>query len=129
MQTSNAPSSSIEDRAATDASHPAAQSDRLKIQLTDDPQGIVVELTGELDIATAPELSRRLNEIDPTKLQRLLIDLRAVKFMDSTGLAAIVRAQQYANSNGHNLALRRGPSQVQRLFELTGLRDRVTFED
>jgi anti-anti-sigma factor len=49
--------------------------------------------------------------------------------MDSTGLASIIRAQRDANSNGHDLALRRGSGQVQRLFELTGFGDRVTFED
>lgn len=129
MQAPNAPNVGLEARAAVSTLQCRAQSDRLRIQLTSDPQGIAVQLTGELDMATAPELDRRLNEIDATKLRRLLIDLSAVEFMDSAGLAAIIRAQQYANSNGHRLALRPGPRQVQRLFELTGLRDRVTFED
>ncbi len=129
MQLSNASGSGLEDRTAADPSTSRAPSGRLKIQLTTHPQGVAVELTGELDMETTPELDRRLHQIDATKLRRLLIDLRAVEFMDSSGLAGIIRAQQYANSNGHSLALRRGPPQVQRLFELTGLCDRVTFED
>jgi anti-sigma B factor antagonist len=49
--------------------------------------------------------------------------------MDSTGLSLIVQAHKSARANGHRFALRRGTSQVQRLFELTGLDDHLTFED
>jgi anti-anti-sigma factor len=125
---SDASSSGLED-GAVDGPGFRAPSGRLTIELATDPQGIALALAGELDLETTPELDRRLEEIDATKLKRLLVDLRAVEFMDSTGLASIVRAQRFANSNGHSLVLRRGPSQVQRLFELTGLCDHVTFVD
>ena len=49
--------------------------------------------------------------------------------MDSTGLALMIKAQQSAEANGHRLAFRRGTSQVQRLFELSGVLERFTFED
>jgi anti-anti-sigma factor len=126
---SNTSGSGFGECAETDALTPSGRLTRLKIQLTADSRGITVGLAGELDLETAPELDRRLVEIDATKHGRLLIDLRAVEFMDSTGLASIIRAQRDANSNGHDLALRRGSGQVQRLFELTGFGDRVTFED
>jgi anti-sigma B factor antagonist len=93
-----------------------------------DALGVVVALQGELDLATSRELDLRLREIESTNPGRLLIDLSGLEFMDSTGLAVMIRAQQSAQANGHRLAFRPGPPQVQRLFELTGMLDRFTFE-
>jgi stage II sporulation protein AA (anti-sigma F factor antagonist) len=59
----------------------------------------------------------------------LLIDLSRLDFMDSTGLAVMIRAQRAAQANGHRLSLRHGPTHILRLFELTGLLDHFTFED
>jgi anti-sigma B factor antagonist len=104
-------------------------SGRLTVQLRSDARGVAVTLEGELDLETAPELDRRLAAIDETQVARLLIDLHGVTFMDSTGLSSIVRAHRFAQSNGHTLVLRRGSNQVQRLFELTGVDERLTFEE
>jgi anti-sigma B factor antagonist len=101
---------------------------RLTIEFSDEPGGLRVELVGELDLETVPELDRRLTEFDATKLDHLVIDLSGVDFMDSTGLASIVRQYRFAESNGHTLTFRPGSSQVQRLLQITGLADRVTFE-
>lgn len=108
----------------------SSRSERLKVVVSADSQGeVCVTLAGELDVATVPALSRTLAEISHTKLDRPLIDLRPVEFIDSTGLAAIIGAQRVAQANGHHLALRRGSRQVQGLFVLTGLVNRFTFED
>lgn len=101
----------------------------LTIQRLIDDRGVVLELGGELDLESAPELERQLKEVGDTRPGRLLIDLGRLEFMDSTGLAVMVRAQRSARDNGHRLALRPGPTQVQRLFELTGVLDRFVFED
>jgi anti-sigma B factor antagonist len=94
-----------------------------------DAHGVVLALDGELDLASAPGLEQELREIEATGPDRILIDLRGLRFMDCTGLAVMLRAQQSAEANGHQLALRRGPNQVQRLFELTELLEHFTFED
>jgi anti-sigma B factor antagonist len=104
-------------------------SDQLTITLESDPDGVRIVLVGEVDLATAPELDRVLDRLVSDGHGRLLIDLHGVAFMDSTGLAAIMRALQTADVNGHRLAVRRGSPQVQRLFELTGFVDRLAFED
>ncbi|MDQ6805409.1 MAG: STAS domain-containing protein [Actinomycetota bacterium] len=101
----------------------------LKIERAADARGIVLQLAGELDLESSPELDRRLREVESAKPGRLLIDLGGLEFMDSTGLAVMVRAQRSARVNGHQLALRPGPTQVQRLFELTGVLQRFAFED
>jgi anti-anti-sigma factor len=102
---------------------------RVLIKLAADAQGMVVTVGGELDLETAPMLDRALADIDETQVNRLLIDLRQVSFMDSTGLSSILRAQRLARSNGHALVLRRGSRQVQRLFQLAGVAAGLTFVD
>lgn len=102
---------------------------RLTIAVEGDPQGVRVRLTGELDLATVPELGRALDEIASNGQSRLLIDLDGVEFMDSTGLSAILRAVRDAAAHGYRVTVRRGSPQVQRLFALTGTLDRLTFED
>jgi anti-sigma B factor antagonist len=101
---------------------------RFSARLTNDSEGGVLTLEGELDLETAPEVDRQLDRIHASQVKRVLIDLSGVTFMDSTGLTSIVRASRFAESNGHRLVLRQGPRQVQRLFELTGIENRLTFE-
>jgi anti-sigma B factor antagonist len=100
----------------------------LTIQRGIDAQGLVLALAGELDLESAPELERHLADLNRHQ-GRLLIDLSGLDFMDSSGLSVIVHAHRLAQTDGHRLALRRGPSQVQRLFELTGVSQRLTFEE
>ena len=105
------------------------ESGRLTVQVITDAQGIAMRLEGELDLETSVEFDRRLAAIDQARISRLLIDLGGVTFMDSRGLSSIVRAHQSAEANGHILVVRRGSNQVQRLFALTGIDERLTFED
>jgi anti-anti-sigma factor len=105
------------------------ESGRLTVRLITDARGVTVTLEGELDLETAQEFDRRLAGIDEAQLRRLLIDLSDVTFMDSTGLQSIVRAHRRAESDGHTLVLRPGSNQVQRLFQLTGMNERLTFEE
>jgi anti-sigma B factor antagonist len=100
---------------------------RLTIELEVDAHATVLVLAGELDLETATELDRQLARIEESPATRVVIDLRGVTFMDSTGLSSIVRAHRAAESDGHTLQLRPGARQVQRLFELTGMNERLTF--
>jgi anti-sigma B factor antagonist len=81
---------------------------------------------GELDLSSAPILDQRLREaLDGGR--RLLVDLRGLDFMDSTGLTLLVRWGRGAESDGYELALVRGDAHIHRLFELTGLDTRFAF--
>jgi anti-sigma B factor antagonist len=123
--------SKSEDRAwlAPDDVASIVESGRLTVQLITDAQGVALRLEGELDLQTSQEFDRRLADIDQAHVGRLLIDLGGVTFMDSRGLSSIVRAHQAAEANGYTLVVRRGSNQVQRLFALTGIEERLTFED
>ena len=92
-------------------------------------EGIVtLLLAGELDIASAPELQRAMDDLASTHTERLVIDLGAVTFMDSSGLRTLLLARQRADDGDHELVLRSGSRQVQRVLELSGAIDSFTFE-
>ena len=108
-----------------DAVSPAS----LAISTTSGPDTTVLGCSGELDIASAPALTRALDEPEVSGAARLVIDLTQVTFMDSTGLRALLLARQQADASGQALVLRPGPNQVQRVFELSGTLERFTFEN
>ena len=77
-----------------------------------------VRLTGELDVATAPRLEQLLRE--PRLQARLIVlDLRELAFVDSSGVHAIVDASIRSRQAGHRMLLLRGRPGVDRVFTLT----------
>ena len=89
----------------------------------------LVALQGELDLATSPELEEQLRRVWDTSNEQLVIDLRELEFMDSTGLSIIVKAHQRLTDEGRQLSLVRGSQQVQRLLDLTGVSERLKLVD
>jgi anti-anti-sigma factor len=90
-------------------------------------EGVVtIRPTGELDIATAASLERALIE-DRSRGDRVVLDLAALEFIDSTGLRAIVRGAEAARRDGWELRLRPGPPAVQRVFEIAGVLGALPF--
>jgi anti-sigma B factor antagonist len=78
---------------------------------------------------TVRALRQELVEAARDAPRRVLIDLTHLEFMDSAGLALVVDARKAAEAAGHELHLRSGSPQVQRLFTLTGVIDRFEFEE
>ena len=103
----------------------------VQLRISTDRQGetTVLALSGELDIASAPDFERAVAEVDGSGASgRLVVDLAELTFMDSTGLRALLLARQQAADSERELVLRPGPRQVQRGFELSGTLDRFQFE-
>lgn len=103
--------------------------DQFRVEVRSEGKVAVVEVIGELDLASGPELERKLEELAEPPIELLVIDLREVEFMDSTGLSIIVKAHQRFTDAGRQLALVRGTSQVQRLLDLTGVAERLQIID
>jgi len=85
----------------------------------------VLSVSGELDLGTAPQLEQPLEEALATE-GSLLIDLSACEFIDSTGIALLVRAWQRLDGetvkdSGGRFAICGLNDQVRRLLELSGL--------
>ena len=93
-----------------------------KISTEEDGGTVHVGLEGELDLATAPELELELTRVRAIGgLERVVVDLRNLVFLDSTGLEAIVKLHALGASEGIDVAVVRGPRAVQRLFAVMQL--------
>ena len=82
-----------------------------------------IAVQGELDLSTAPDLEGPLEEALESGEGSVLIDLSQCEFIDSTGIALIVRAWQRLDSggNGRGLVICSHNEQVRRVLEITGL--------
>ena len=91
---------------------------------------VVVVVHGELDMDSASPL-RALLASEDAQGPVVVLDLRAVTFVDSSGLSVIVGEHQRAKAEGYRFAVSiAGARQVERLFELCGLKGTVaTVED
>jgi len=85
-------------------------------------------LEGELDMAWAPVLDTAVQRVCDSGVPALALDLRRLTFMDSAGLRSILLASEMCEQHGCTFLLIEGPPQIQRLFEVTGLLDRLPFE-
>lgn len=87
----------------------------------DSRNGIVrMALRGELDIVAAHVLSERLVSIEQEGATGILLDLRDLTFIDSTGVHALIEAWDRAHENGRRLLFFGTTPTARRLFELTG---------
>ena len=87
----------------------------------------VVQVSGELDIASAPLLQDHLFALIRDG-HRVVLELAGVEFMDSSGLEVLLSCHGRAQQAGTGLVLRRPSRRVSRLLELTGLRSHFVIE-
>lgn len=85
-------------------------------------------LRGELDLACAPMLDAAVERVCTEQTETLTLDLSGLTFMDSTGLRAILLAEDLCGRHDCKLVVIPGPAQVQRVFEVTGLLERLPFQ-
>jgi anti-sigma B factor antagonist len=89
---------------------------------------VVLIASGELDLAHSERLRTQLLELIGSS-RRVVVDLREIEFIDSTGLHCLLHVAGASHAAGRAFALIRGPERVQRLFELTGTEERFQFVD
>ena len=94
-----------------------------------DPDHAVLALRGELDLSSAPAVEAAVQRAIQLGARQLVLDLRELAFMDSTGLRTVLRADALARAAGARLALVDGSEPVRRVFEMTGMRQRLTWVD
>jgi anti-anti-sigma factor len=86
-------------------------------------------LSGELDLAVAAELETIVLGLCGDGVRAVELDLSRLTFMDSTGLRAVLRAQELCAEHGHDFLVTSGGGQVQRLLELTGTSEVLPLAD
>jgi anti-sigma B factor antagonist len=90
----------------------------------------LLEVFGELDLATAPKLCSLLDAARIQRVKRVVVDLTGVDFCDSTGLRALMGASTELRVGGGRLAVALLPDgAVSRLFDVTGIREALPAFD
>jgi len=84
---------------------------------------VVLALSGELDVVSAPALRQDLDEALAEPGAHVTLDLGELAFVDSAGVSVLIKAKQEAASSGRTLVLARPTEQVHRVFALVGLAD------
>jgi anti-sigma B factor antagonist len=100
-----------------------------RVEVRSEGRASVITVSGELDLASSAALEEELVRVAESDSEQVILDLRGLEFMDSTGLSTLVKAHQRAQEAGQRFGLVRGPQQVQRLLSLTGIAERLPFAD
>ena len=95
------------------------------IHTRSDQTGVpIVTVSGDLDISNADALEATVASIVAQRAERLIFDLRGLRFIDSAGIAVLLRAAARVN----DVNLRHPSPAVRRVIELTGLGSVLTIE-
>lgn len=84
---------------------------------------------GELDMATVEQVDGSLRDLTSLGFRAVLLDLRGLTFMDSTGIALLVRWQRRARSDGFRFEIVMGDERIRRPLEITGVLDVLDVVD
>ena len=99
------------------------------VTTTERPDGVLVALSGELDLASATRLEDELRSVEASSPGVIVLDLQALSFMDSSGLRALLAADSRARERGSRLVIVRGDERVQRVLRITRLDERLEIVD
>ena len=91
---------------------------------------VEIAIQGELDLATAPQLDAEFERVEALDgIEFVVVDLRELAFLDSTGLEAIVKFDARSRAAGVEVAVVRGPRAVERLFAVMQLDRKLRIVD
>lgn len=88
----------------------------------------ILQVTGEIDAYTAPQLKEALLPMTKTEKFLVKVDLSNVNYMDSTGLGVFISALKSTKENNSNMKLCNMQERVHRLFDITGLAEIMDIE-
>lgn len=90
--------------------------------------GATLGVAGELDAYSSPQLESQISKLTDEAVDDVVLDLSATRFLDSSGLRAILSAQRSLQERNGRLRLRAPSEAVRRLLEITGLDDHFDVE-
>jgi anti-sigma B factor antagonist len=97
----------------------------LRIETHEEDTVTVLALFGEFDLAGIQQFETELGKLEAAGAKVVVADLSGLDFMDSSGLRALVMADERASREGRRLAIVPGPPAVRRVFEITQLDSRL----
>ena len=90
-------------------------------------ESVFVRPVGELDLSTAPVVDAQLSELVTAGFKRLVLDLRELRFLDSTGLRLLLSWDARTRAEGVDLSVIPGPASVQRVIDVAGVAHLLPF--
>jgi anti-sigma B factor antagonist len=91
-----------------------------EVDITEGRLGPVAAVSGEVDLAAAEAVEERIRTTLSDEPDVLVLDLRAVDFLDSSGLRVVLSLDKAQRDRGARLVVVRGGRRVARVMELTG---------
>lgn len=89
----------------------------------------VVDVGGEVDVHTAPELEGVLSALVEDGNYQLVVDLADVDFLDSTGLGVLVKTLKRVREHSGSLAVVTTTDRISKVFRITGLDTAIALHD
>ena len=93
----------------------------LKLAVQDHGDHATIQVAGEVDLATSPQLQAVLVDLVDRGFHQLIVDLEQVSFLDCAGIGMLVDARRRVQEHGGSLKLVRPRPSVQRVLALTGM--------
>jgi anti-sigma B factor antagonist len=104
-------------------------SELLEIAVSESDGVRLLRLDGELDMAGVDLFERQLGVDRPPEAATFVLDLRELSFIDSSGLRAVIMADQRVRSDGGRLIVVRGSDRVDQVMQMTGVAQRIELVD
>ncbi len=93
----------------------------LRLEVSERGDWSVIEVGGEIDVATAPRLREQLIALVNDQRYRIVVGLEGVDFIDSTGLGVLISGLKRVRTHGGSFALVCTEPRILKVFEITGL--------
>jgi anti-anti-sigma factor len=110
---------------------PPPPDDYLAVETTRHRRTALVALRGELDLVTVSKVAEVIEQLEPERreVRHIVLDLRGLTFMDLPALRELIKQNEFARENRHNLAVVRGTGLINRLLEITHVDDVLVLVD
>ena len=89
----------------------------------------VLTLRGEIDVYTAPRLRQAIIDLVEAGAKRIVVDMEAVDFLDSTGLGVLVGGLKRVKIRDGELSIVTGQDKILKIFDITGLNKVFSIHD
>ena len=100
----------------------------LRVRIEQRDASTIVEVSGELDIGTRPQLQETIDDVLRRGARQLVVDLRPLEFLDSAGIGLLFALSKKASEDGFDLVVVRS-EMAQRLLAITGVDSQLTIVD
>jgi anti-anti-sigma factor len=101
----------------------------LEITLSDEGDMRVLRFAGELDMAGVDRFQKLLAKEGTSEIATFVLDMRDLSFIDSSGLRAVIMADERVRAKGGRIVVVRGPQRVNEVMEMTGVARQIEIVD